>query len=354
MPKYVEKRTRASGEIYWAFNPTKAVRNALHESYQQFESRSEAVKYAKEIELRFADHRRGIQREARVSQDTVFGLISFYKSTTEWQKLKDNSKRFYELMIRTASDTSIQNSHLTFAELQSNNVNSTQADKLFQSIEKAVSRHRALHTIKIMRKIWFVGLRHGKISTNPFQNMRLKGLEDRKVLWEPEQVQKVIQTADKMGISSIGTLVLMCYDLCQRPGDMRQLVWDQYSKGVFEFEQEKTNTIVSVPASPRLQERLDAHKTDPDGPIIVCETTGKAYDRNLYVKYFARVRRAAGLPKELQIRDLRRTGATEMAEAGCTEDELRSVTGHQSRDVLSIYVRPTTKLAAAGINKRFS
>jgi integrase len=103
-----------------------------------------------------------------------------------------------------------------------------------------------------------------------------------------------------------------------------------------------------------LQERLDAHKTDPDGPIIVCETTGKAYDRNLYVKYFARIRRAAGLPKELQIRDLRRTGATEMAEAGCTEDELRSVTGHQSRDVLSIYVRPTTKLAAAGINKRFS
>jgi len=42
-----------------------------------------------------------------------------------------------------------------------------------------------------------------------------------------------------------------------------------------------------------------------------------------------------------------------MAEAGCTEDELRSVTGHQSRDVLSIYVRPTRKLAAAGINKRF-
>ena len=53
------------------------------------------------------------------------------------------------------------------------------------------------------------------------------------------------------------------------------------------------------------------------------------------------------------MRDLRRTGATKMAEAGCTEDELRSVTGHQSRDVLSIYVRPTKKLAAAGINKRF-
>lgn len=39
------------------------------------------------------------------------------------------------------------------------------------------------------------------------------------------------------------------------------------------------------------------------------------------------------------MRDLGRTGATEMAEAGCTEDELRSVKGHQSRDVLSMYVQ---------------
>ena len=39
--------------------------------------------------------------------------------------------------------------------------------------------------------------------------------------------------------------------------------------------------------------------------------------------------------------------------AGVVQDELRSVTGHQSRDVLSIYVRPTDKLAATGINKRF-
>jgi hypothetical protein len=47
------------------------------------------------------------------------------------------------------------------------------------------------------------------------------------------------------------------------------------------------------------------------------------------------------------------SGRNLMAESGCTEDELRSVTGHQSRDVLSIYVRPTDKLAQSGISRRF-
>jgi len=135
---------------------------------------------------------------------------------------------------------------------------------------------------------------------------------------------------------------------------MRQLTWDNFRDQFFEFEQEKNKTRVDIPASPRLRERLEqVSPNDGHNHIIYYEKTGKAYDRRLYNKVFCRIRNAAGLPAELQLRDLRRTGATEMAEMGCTEDELRSVTGHQSRDVLSIYVRPTKKLAAAGINKRF-
>ena len=134
---------------------------------------------------------------------------------------------------------------------------------------------------------------------------------------------------------------------------MRKLRWSDLQDGVFRFIQEKTGIEVEIPASERLLDRLAGLDTQTD-TIVVCEATQRPYDRRLYGKWFARIRDAAGLPSSLQLRDLRRTGATEMAEAGCTEDELRSVTGHQSRDVLSIYVRPTVKLAASGISKRFS
>ncbi len=63
---------------------------------------------------------------------------------------------------------------------------------------------------------------------------------------------------------------------------------------------------------------------------------------------------AASLPSNLQMRDLRRTGATEMAEAGATNAEMRSVTGHKTMDVLSIYVRTTQAQASSAVNKRFA
>jgi len=354
--KYLYRRVGKRGDVVWAVNPPKQVRETIGAAYQQFNNREEATKYALSVDEAYSDYKRGIHRQLKVNRDTVDGLIAFYKTTSEWKKLTHNSKVHYNLVIETARRMRIGTANINFTEMMVKNVSPTHADKLYQTLSTTISAHRAMHTCKVLRKIWYVGKRHGLVQFNPFERMGLKALEDRVVLWEPDQVATFISTADKMGMGSIGTLALLCYDLCQRPGDMRQLRWEQYKEGVFTFAQEKTNTEVSIPASPRLQERLrevysmggSSHEE-----IVVCEATQRPYDRRLYAKWAAKVRLEAKLPSTLQLRDLRRTGATEMAEAGCTEDELRSVTGHQSRDVLSIYVRPTKKLAIAGINKRF-
>lgn len=352
--KYLEERTRANGRKVWVVNPPQYVRDAIGASYEQFDTRAEAIERATQIAEAYIDYKRGIKRDINIPQDTVDGLIAFYKTTNEYKKLEENSKRLYQLMINTASNARVGQANINFGQMLIKNVTPTHSDKLYETVRKGVSEHRAVHVCKVLRKVWFVGLRHGKVSANPFQRMGIKGLTSREVLWEPEQVDKVIETADKMGLWSIGTITLLCYHLCQRPGDMRQLKWKNFDGQVFRFKQEKTGVEVEIPASPQILQRLSpVISANSDDYIALCETTGKPYDRFLYMKYFKRVREAAEIPPHLQLRDLRRTGATEMAESGCTEDELRSVTGHQSRDVLSIYVRPTKKLAAAGINKRF-
>lgn len=359
--KYLEERTRANGHKVFVVNPPKYVRDAIGASYEQYESRSEAVDRATLLAEAYKDYRRGIKRNIHIPQDTVDGLVAFYKTTAAYQSISENSKIFYQLMIRTASNTRIGSANITFGEMTARSVDPTHSDKIYSQLKLSHSEHRAVHVCKIMRKIWYVCKRHGKVQSNPFERMGIKELESRKVLWEPEQVDGLIRKSDEIGMDSIGTLALLCYDLCQRPGDMRQIKWSSFDGQSFRFNQEKTGTEVEIPASPRLIERLQPSYiawresgAAPDASVVVCERTGRPYDRFLYVKDARRVRDAAGLPTHLQIRDLRRTGATEMAEAGCTEDELRSVTGHQSRDVLSIYVRPTKKLAAAGVNKRFN
>ena len=355
--KYVERRIRTSGKVLWAVNPPKMIREAVEGAvYAQFDRLDDANQFAKKIVVEYQDYRRSKKRQLRTLEGTVDGLITSYKESREYRELAPNSKKLYNAMLRDASVASLGSSNVLFGEMLSQNVSPKHADAIFDTIQKLKSTHRATHVCKVLRKVWFVGLRAGKVRSNPFQKMGLKALDDRKVLWTPEQVQLFIQTADESGMSSIGTMALLCYDLCQRPGDMRQLTWDGYKNGYLEFRQEKTGTLVSIPASPRLMSRLELIKPDNGSPsdhIVICEATKKPYDRRLYSKWAAKVRLIANLPSELQIRDLRRTGATEMAESGCTEDELRAVTGHQSRDVLSIYVRPTVRLAAAGINKRF-
>lgn len=352
--KYLERRQRAGNRVVWVVNPPKVVKDAVPGAcYEQFATRSEAVERAMQVADAFQDYKKGLKTTVHIPQDTVEGLFSFYKTTNHYLKLKDNSKRFYQLMMKQASSVQLKGSNIPFGEVKCRNVDPTQADKLYMYLRDNFTHHKANSVMKVMRRVWFIGLRHGRVQFNPFQKMGIEGVDDRTILWTPEQVSIFMDKADQMGFPSIGTLALLCYDLCQRPGDMRQLTWDSYNDGYFEFKQEKTGTIVSMPASPRLIERLKRHAGNTEF-IVECESTRTAYDRRLYNKYAARVRNQAGLPAHLQLRDLRRTGATEMAEAGCTEDELRSVTGHQSRDVLSIYVRPTTRLAASGINKRFA
>ena len=82
---------------------------------------------------------------------------------------------------------------------------------------------------------------------------------------------------------------------------------------------------------------------------MICEINNKPYDRWWYAKLARRVREAAGLPKHLRIGDLRRTGTTRLANNNCTEDELMSVTGHKSREVVSVYVKRSKEMAQNAI-----
>lgn len=354
--KYVQRRKKADGSVVWAFNPPAYVRETIttHEiSYVQFEDRLDAEEHSKLVQELYRDIKNKEKKEAHLPIGSVMSLAASYKRTNAWSSLSDNTKRTYNQLLRGSFDVRLGQSNKTFGEMNAKNVSPMVAEQLYSHLKESVSEHRANHTVKVLRRVWQVCKRKQLVRQNPFREMGLRSLPERIVLWEPEQVQSFIEHADEQGYWSVGTLALLCYDLCQRPGDMRQLLWQNYKDGTFDFVQEKTKVRVTIPASPRLIERLSQRTGEPSDYICLSEKSGKPYDRFAAYKLVGRLRKAAGLPDHLQLRDLRRTGATEMAEAGCTEDELRSVTGHKGRGVLNTYVRPTRKLAQGGMSKRF-
>lgn len=354
--KYVQRRVKTDGSVVWAFNPPAYVRETITQhkiTYVQFDNRVDAEEHSKLVQDLYLDVKKQEKAEIYLPIGSVMSLAASYKRTNAWSSLAVNTKRTYNQLLQGCFAVRLGQSTKTFGEMNAKNVSPMLAEQVYSYLKENVSEHRANHTIKVLRRVWQVCKRKSLVRHNPFREMGLRQLPERIILWEPEQVQAFIKHADESGYWSIGTMALLCYDLCQRPGDMRQLLWQNYKDGHFDLVQEKTKVRVTIPASPRLIERLSGHSCAPSEAICVSDKTRVPYDRFRAYKIAARLRKSAGLPDVLQLRDLRRTGATEMAEAGCTEDELRSVTGHKGRGVLNTYVRPTRKLAAGGINKRF-
>ena len=352
--KYLQTRRRKSGDVLWVFNPPQYLKDAIGAEYEQYYNQTSAISRCLEAEKLYQEYKSG-KKATMIDSSSVSGLIDIYKQTKAWKDLKQNSQRTYDQLFRGVLWRRVGNRRLSFGAMKSDNVSNWDVEQLYEQLRLDVSVHRARHTIKVLKRVWNVGEKLGKVQTNPFRSLELGPEEISDVLWRPAQVKSFIDTADDMGYWSIGTLAMLCYHLCQRPGDMRQLTWGDYDGDRFRFVQEKTGTKMSLQGSSKLLARIDAKRNTggPDDTIVRYEATGKPYDRRMYNKIAAKVREQAQLPSKLTLKCLRHTGATELGDTDATEDQIAAVTGHKSRQMLNIYVKKTERQADAAQQKRF-
>jgi len=337
----------------WGFSPTPILRERLEVSFEQYDTRQDAVQRCLEIDQIHTQWKRDHTAAVKVNSATVLGMIGFYKSTDNWRRLSENSKRTYNQLIRCVSTISLGSGK--FIDMMATNVRKEHAQRMYAYIQEEYSQHRARHTIKFLKLVWNVCEKNDKLRGNPWKVIELDSDPVCDVTWTSRQVDRFIEGADELGFWSVGTLAMLCYDLCQRPGDMRQLQWENFDGEFFTFTQEKTGTKIEIEASPRLIKRIVPRHNQFTGEdtIVQYEPTGKGYDNRKYNEVAALVRKATMLPDRLKMKFLRHSGATVLAETGASEDMIAAVTGHKSRQMLNIYVKKTKKLASAAQAMRF-
>lgn len=229
----------------------------------------------------------------------------------------------------------------------------TKVDEVYNRLQTSASLHRAVYSCKVMSKIWNRAIRQGYITYNPFSSMALPKLQSRPTRWTIDQIDSLYAETVSRRIPSLGLLVLMCFDLCQRPGDIRKLKFNNINDGWVSFIQEKTGTNMTIKLTDRLISLLYSLTPDSDDDFIIkYEVTNRPYNSRLYAKLVQDIRTDLGLPDDIQMRDLRRTGLTELGENGATEDEIRSISGHVDRQVISTYIPVTQTLVEHGMAKR--
>jgi integrase len=353
--KFLREKKLKSGKTVFIVNPPDYVKERIGASYETYDSKADAAARCIEVDRLHQAWRKDVEKVYRINSSTVLGMINYYKTTDSWAKLAPNSKATYNHLITGLNKVHLRINNGPFTDMLASNVRKDHVQKLYAYLRDNVSAHRARHTIKFLKLVWNVCEDNDKLKGNPWKVIKLDSDTICDILWTERQVDRFIETADTMGFPSIGTLAMLCYDLCQRPGDMRQLKWENFDGETFVFTQEKTKTEIIVDASPRILKRLvaDHNMYGQDDFILNYEKTGTGYDNRMYNKIAALVRKECMLPERLKIRFLRHSGATDLAESGATEDEIAAVTGHKSRQMLNIYVKRTKKLAATAQSKRF-
>ena len=206
-----------------------------------------------------------------------------------------------------------------------------------------------------------LGLRHEALLANPVSQLKRKVDKPRKIKWSKDEVKTFLDTAYSMWrYRSIGLILHMSYEWGQRVGDMRLLKWSDidFDAQRVDITQSKRGAEVHLPIPDDLLAMLKAQQVDFGfqpyvAPHIRPNNGGYAAYSDIEIhRYVNQIKEIAGLSKELQARDLRRTAITEMAEAGVDLVGIMQVSGHQSPNSVKPYLVNTFSGASAALAKR--
>lgn len=328
---------RKPSGYYW--QPTLSVKALGFVAESLGKNLANAMARAHELNKRVAAHR---AEPASVQTENVKALIGQYRRTEKYRKLEASSRYNFDLALDRIEQVGGRYAVATITRRDMVQVK----DKL--TAEHGIKRANRFMKVwsALLQLAWDLSWRQD----NPARGLSGADHTDRDRVWSPQEVGNFCAAATASGRPSMALAVLLALDIGQRAIDVRRLTWADFDGVGFVIRQTKTKQVVRVPVSPAMAWLL-SQRTD-QGPVVMNERTGKAYGAVTFGHLFKELRTRAGLPDDLQFRDLRRTAATELGAAGATDDEIRAVTGHRNRNVVAVYVRPDGRMAAAGQAKR--
>ena len=138
----------------------------------------------------------------------------------------------------------------------------------------------------------------------------------------------------------IGTRARLAFALllftAQRRADVIKMGWPQLRGDTIVLRQEKTNTPLVIPVHPDLAEVL-ASASRSHLTFLTTER-GAPFTNAGFGNWFRDCCNKAGLP-HCSAHGLRKSAATRLANAGCSTDQIRAITGHRSVAEVAHYTR---------------
>jgi len=302
-------------------------------------------KYVEWIKVR--EETRRTYKEGRVTH-----LINSYLNSTDYCALTPGVKKQYNIVLHLWQHKRIGG--VEFFNAKIDFITAPLVQRMYEQELKSGSRPlQTNQIISVHRSVWNWGIRHGFTTLNPFSHIKKISVAARKMMWQRSQVLSVLNAAfSKWEWRSAGIIFYCLYEWGQRVSDILNLKWssvDLKNKTVT-IQQSKKGVTVRLPISDGLANILQQqYKEHPCRTYVA--PRHRSADKRDWVPYtivtimyhYREICEVAGIPQELQLRDLRRTAITEVIENGGDLLTVMMMSGHQNAASVSPYFVHTLK-----------
>jgi integrase len=288
----------------------------------------------------------------------ITDALAEYKKSLDFRSLTPKTQSDYVYCLTTLLDTTVRGGKINIMYLST--LDTPRAQKAYdQWAERGVQF--ANHTQAVASKFYNYCIQRGHCQHNPFRSLSKRPHKPRKMVWTREDISLFLETAySQFKWRSVGLIVQMAYEWCQRLGDMRNLKWENLDldAGVLYLVQSKRRSKVEIPIGEDLMAMLRQQKLDVGHQPYVAPQCDDHHVTNVPYGLIGlshtgrQIKAAAGLPADLHLMDMRRTGTTEMVEAGVPLTNIMMVTGHASPASLKPYIKNTLTGARVAMDAR--
>ncbi len=213
---------------------------------------------------------------------------------------------------------------------------------------KAETPEAANNLLKVLRVLLGYAVDQEMIASNPAIGVkRYPSRGEGYHTWSEAEIEQ-FQAKHPSGTRAALALALLLYT-AQRLGDMVGMGWQHVKGDTIAVRQEKTDAPLLIPVHPELTLAL-ASVPRTNMQFLLTEL-GAPFTPGGFGKWFRKQCNLAGLP-QCSAHGLRKAAATRLANAGCSTDMIKAMTGHRSLSEVARYTRAAdqARLARQAMN----
>ncbi len=291
---------------------------------------------------------------------TFNGLVRSYTLSVEFtETLAASTQGEYRRMLTAAE---VEFGNMPVAALDDPRVRKDFLDWR-EKVARKSGQREADNRLSAVSAMLTWAVNRGLTATNYVRGFkRLYHADRSEIIWLPEHIASFMQAAP----IEIQRALILGLHTGQREGDLLRMPWSAYDGVRICLRQGKARhgkqlgPLVEIPCTTALRCMLDG--MERISPLILTTKTGQSLKKRYFARLWDAAVKKAGLqsvllpgsdtPVALHFHDIRGTAVTLLSEAGCTPQQIGTITGHSLNTVhliLERYLARTRGLAEQAI-----